>query len=138
MLHPEMREDKLIEWAIEEGIVDALQVPAKMLTVRNSQFFSSWLWLYHQSNTTIQKIIPRPTALTLEELNEHSAPLEYQQAAIQFLYDALEEKNIALEEEKEILQIPPPTQPTIKRIFENLQRERQQIREHALPIHRKN
>ena len=137
MLYPEMTLEKLTEWAKEHGISDLLHVPAKMLTVKNSKYYSSWLWLYQQSNTPIQTIITRTSSIEIDELTADTAPLEYQQAAIVFLHEALKEQEIAVAEEKLLLQELPPSAPVLEELWHRLHEQRKNIRLHASPTTRK-
>lgn len=137
MLHPTMPLESLYSWAKEHAVDYALSYPAKMLLVPTSKIHTNWLWIHQQSNTTIQEIITRPTAHTLEEASPSTAPLEFQQAAIHYLEETVKNSQQALEDEVHLLAKQPPSNPILKKILEQALQQRARLRQSISPRSKK-
>ena len=87
--------------------------PAKMLLVPTSKIHTNWLWVYKQNNTSIRDIITRSTAHTVEEASSETAPLEFQQAAIQYLEEMVKNALQAVQDEQESTATIPPENPIL-------------------------
>ena len=95
------------------------------------------MWVFKQNNTTIREIITRTTAHTVEEANAETAPLEFQQAAIQYLEDMVKNATQALQDEQELLRQSPPTDTILHQIWSNALRYRSQLRQRVSPRSKK-
>ena len=137
MLHPTMSSSDLKTWAQRHRVEYALSYPAKMLLVPTSKVHTNWLWVYRQNNTSLEEIITRPTAHTLEEASAETAPLEFQQAAIQYLEEMVQNAKQAEQDEIELLNQTAPKNPFLKRIWDSALKQRTQLRQKINPRSRK-
>ena len=130
-LYPGMPILQLQEWAQKHGLVSYLDIPARMVQNKVQEDHSAWLWVYKQSTTPIAEVICRPTATGAA--NQHSAPLSFQQAAISHLQEALKNIEDAYEEERALIEMPPPQLPGLQDLWSRLLHLRAQIRNVAQP-----
>ena len=137
MLHPTMSPSDLKAWAQRHRVEYALSYPAKMLLVPTSKVHTNWLWVYRQNNTSLQEIITRQTAHTLEEASAETAPLEFQQAAIQYLEDMVQNAKRAEQDEIELLDQTAPNNPFLKKIWDNALKQRTPLRQKVNPRSKK-
>ncbi len=137
MLHPTMPLSDLQTWAIENQVEYALSYPAKMLLVPTSKIHTNWLWVCQQNNTPIEEIITRPTAYTLQESSPETAPLEFQQAAIEYLEQMVANAKQAQADELELLDRSAPTNPILKQIWQRALTQRATIRQKVSPRSKK-
>lgn len=133
MLYPTMPLSELETWAAQHNVEYALSYPAKMLLVPTSKIHTNWLWVYKQNNTSIREIITRTTAHTIEEASAETAPLEFQQAAIQYLEDMVQNALQAIRDEQELLRQSPPSNPILNKIWTNTLRYRSKLRQRTSP-----
>ena len=137
MLYPTMPLSELETWAEQHNVAYALSYPAKMLLVPTSKIHTNWLWVYKQNNTSIREILTRTTAYTVEESNAETAPLEFQQAAIQYLEDMVQNALQAIKDEQELLRSSPPNNPILHQIWTNALRYRSKLRQRVSPRSKK-
>ena len=137
MLYPTMPLSELETWAEQHNVEYALSYPAKMLLVPTSKIHTNWLWVYKQNNTSIREIVTRATAHTIEESSADTAPLEFQQAAIKYLEDMVQNALQAIKDEQELLRSPPPKNPILHQVWTNALRYRSKLRQHISPRSKK-
>ena len=128
---------ELETWAEKHNVEYALSYPAKMLLVPTSKIHTNWLWVYKQNNTTIREIITRTTAHTVEESSSETAPLEFQQAAIQYLEEMVQNAMQAIQDEQELLHKPRPQHPILEQIWSNALKYRSKLRQGLSPRSKK-
>ena len=132
MLEPQMNIDDLRKWAEENKVTDSLYLPARVLQPKNVDK-TTWLWLYHHGNISIEQVISRTTATDSQHFDEMNIPIQYQQAAIDQLIQQQQNIETALHEEEEILQKNNPNHQSIQLSINKLRQTRKHIRETTFP-----
>lgn len=125
-LYPNMSPKSLYDWAKGHGLEDFLKIPARTLLSFSPQLESSWIWANQQSQTAISDLISAETQGPQAEAG--AVPSEWQLAAIQLLQRYMADKNKALEEEQDIIDLLPPPQQELQKVFQALQLLRHDLR----------
>ena len=137
VLSPHMTEDTLRLWTQKNNVEYTLELPVKILLVPSSTMYANWLWVYKQSNVPLVEIITRPTAHTIDQATAETAPLIFQQYAIQYIQDAVQSAQEALQEEQELLSKKPPENSILHSIWQNLSTYRSTLRNRVEPRNKK-
>ena len=133
MLYPGMPKEELLSWATIHGVEHTLNIPTRVLQSRASREYSTWLWIYKQSEVPIVDLICRETAVAPEKPNSQKAPLNYQKAAISLLQETASKIQQALKEEVSLLQQPPPKSHGLQKLWEKLLHARARLRQFVKP-----
>lgn len=133
MLYPGMPKAELLSWATVHGVENSLHIPTRVLQSRAAREYSTWLWIYKQSEVPIVDLICRETAVSPNKPDGQKAPLTYQKAAISLLQDAANKVKLALQEEVNLLQQPPPKSVSMQKLWEKLLKARAFLRQTVKP-----